>query len=94
MEHKAKLQKRVLYLSALLAVIVQVGCTAGDSRFTAEDPAGFFQGLWHGVIAVVDQERIGHVAQFTEGVLITVSQWLAREIRRGHYQWPQTLGKQ
>ena len=53
MEHEAKLLKRVLYLTALLAMILQAGCTAGDPRFTAEDPAGFFQGLWHGVIAVV-----------------------------------------
>lgn len=25
-------------------------CAAGDARF-ADDPAGFWQGLWHGVIA-------------------------------------------
>jgi hypothetical protein len=42
-----------LLLLALLGVLVQAGCTAGDPRFTAEDPAGFLQGLWHGIIAVV-----------------------------------------
>jgi hypothetical protein len=28
-------------------------CTAGDSQFTVESPAGFFWGLWHGVISVI-----------------------------------------
>ena len=42
-----------LIVFALLAALLQTGCAAGDPRFTSEDPAGFFQGLWHGVIAVV-----------------------------------------
>jgi hypothetical protein len=29
------------------------GCAAGGARFTAETPAGFWLGLWHGVISVV-----------------------------------------
>ncbi|MCG8489814.1 MAG: hypothetical protein MI756_20255 [Chromatiales bacterium] len=37
----------------LLSVIMLASCTAGDSQFTAEHPAGFFWGLWHGVISVV-----------------------------------------
>ncbi len=28
-------------------------CAAGDARFTADEPAGFWFGLWHGMIALV-----------------------------------------
>lgn len=28
-------------------------CAAGDTRFTADEPAGFWFGLWHGMIAIV-----------------------------------------
>ena len=44
---------------ALLAGIVAVllcglwSCAAGDPRFTPETPAGFWMGLWHGVISLV-----------------------------------------
>lgn len=38
---------------ALLATVVLAGCAAGDERFTTEDPAGFWVGLWHGAISVV-----------------------------------------
>lgn len=30
-----------------------LGCTAGDPRLTAEAPAGFWLGLWHGAISWV-----------------------------------------
>jgi hypothetical protein len=33
--------------------VVLVGCVAGDPMFTAELPAGFFMGLWHGIISFV-----------------------------------------
>jgi len=36
-----------------LVVLGIAGCAAGDSRYTAEAPAGFFTGLWHGFICVV-----------------------------------------
>jgi hypothetical protein len=36
-----------------LLVVVVAGCAAGDSRFTTEDPAGFFMGLWHGIISMI-----------------------------------------
>lgn len=29
------------------------GCAAGDPGFTPDDPAGFWIGLWHGVISLV-----------------------------------------
>ena len=28
-------------------------CTAGDPQFTAEAPAGFWMGLWHGIISFI-----------------------------------------
>ncbi|MCA9634707.1 MAG: hypothetical protein KC420_01590 [Myxococcales bacterium] len=40
-----------LVLVALIALGL-VACAAGDPRFTPEDPAGFWQGLWHGIISV------------------------------------------
>ncbi|MCA9707812.1 MAG: hypothetical protein KDK70_18315 [Myxococcales bacterium] len=43
-------------LGALLLVTLLLGagaCAAGNPRFTPEEPAGFFMGLWHGAIAVV-----------------------------------------
>lgn len=40
-------------LFLLLTVILLSACTAGDTQFTAESPAGFWYGLWHGVIAVI-----------------------------------------
>jgi len=39
---------------ALVAVALLLSaCAAGDPRFTAETPAGFWIGLWHGIISVV-----------------------------------------
>lgn len=38
---------------AIAASWVVVGCVAGDARFTEEMPAGFWAGLWHGMISVV-----------------------------------------
>ncbi len=38
----------------LLFVLVLAGCAAGPaSRFTADQPAGFWAGLWHGLICIV-----------------------------------------
>lgn len=34
-------------------VLLLSACTAGDAQFTPEAPAGFWYGLWHGVIAVI-----------------------------------------
>jgi hypothetical protein len=35
------------------AALLLASCAAGNERFTAEDPAGFWYGLWHGIIVVV-----------------------------------------
>ena len=48
---------RRVYLALLWVVIIaaflMVGCAAGDARFTADEPAGFWIGLWHGIISFV-----------------------------------------
>ena len=35
------------------SVVLLTACAAGDAQFTQDDPAGFWYGLWHGVISVV-----------------------------------------
>jgi hypothetical protein len=37
----------------VVAVALLAGCAAGDPRFTTEAPAGFWQGLWHGIISMI-----------------------------------------
>jgi hypothetical protein len=69
-----------------LATISLAACTAGDPRFTVQDPAGFFEGLWHGIISLftlivsmfsenvrfyeVDNTGVGYDAGFLLGVLL------------------------
>ncbi|MFV8752863.1 hypothetical protein ACNOYE_20145 [Nannocystaceae bacterium ST9] len=33
--------------------LTMIGCAAGDARFTVDDPAGFWAGLWHGMISLI-----------------------------------------
>ncbi len=40
-------------LSLIVVSLALAGCAAGDPRFAAEAPAGFWVGLWHGVISWV-----------------------------------------
>ena len=40
----------VLIMIALLAMML-TGCMPGDEKYTQDDPAGFFWGIWHGWIA-------------------------------------------
>jgi hypothetical protein len=40
----------ITYLSAALLL---TSCAAGDSSFAPESPAGFWYGLWHGVISFI-----------------------------------------
>lgn len=44
------LRKR-LFLASLLLLLT--ACAAGDVQFAPESPAGFWYGLWHGVISLV-----------------------------------------
>ena len=43
--------KRMSWLG--LAAILLMSCTAGDPRFTNDAPAGFWWGVWHGIISFV-----------------------------------------
>ena len=54
-----------LFLICLLVLFLS-SCAAGDSQFTDQDPAGFWYGLWHGVISVIT--LIIHI--FNENVLV------------------------
>lgn len=44
------LKNLCLYISILLLL---TSCTAGSEQFASETPAGFWYGLWHGVIAFI-----------------------------------------
>jgi len=37
----------------VLVSILLVGCAAGNPQFTSEAPAGFWYGIWHGLISFV-----------------------------------------
>jgi len=48
-----KFNKHLKWLTlALLAVFFLSSCAAGDAKFDL-DPAGFWMGLWHGLISLV-----------------------------------------
>ena len=48
-----RIGKWVLLAAGLLVLFSLVGCAAGTGRFTEESKAGFWIGLWHGLICVV-----------------------------------------
>lgn len=60
-----KRMMQILCLFAVFAVLV-IGCAAGTARFSADQPAGFWAGLWHGAISVFS--LIVHI--FNNGVRI------------------------
>ncbi|MDH5180333.1 MAG: hypothetical protein OEZ39_08500 [Gammaproteobacteria bacterium] len=45
----------ILFKSLILAatLLLLAACTAGNEQFTPDKPAGFFYGLWHGVISII-----------------------------------------
>ena len=47
-------------------ILLLSSCTAGDPQFTQDNPAGFWYGLWHGIIAVIT--LIIHVFNANVGV--------------------------
>lgn len=51
---------------AVLLLLAVAGCAAGSSRFTPEQRAGFWAGLWHGLICPVTFV----IGLFTESVRI------------------------
>jgi len=46
--------------------LLLTACTAGDAQFTEQNPAGFFYGLWHGIISFIT--LIIHI--FNDGVMV------------------------
>jgi len=55
--------KLVLLLSV---VLLFTACSAGDTQFTEQNKAGFFYGLWHGIISFIT--LIIHI--FNDGVMV------------------------
>ena len=53
-----------LFLIPLFLLVIS--CTAGGEQFAPESPAGFWYGLWHGIISVIS--LVVHV--FNENVVI------------------------
>ena len=49
-KHSSRLFKLLFLIPFLLLLS---SCTAGDPQFTQDNPAGFWYGLWHGIIAVI-----------------------------------------
>jgi len=41
------------FVILILITILISGCAAGSSQFTVDSPAGFWTGLWHGVISFI-----------------------------------------
>jgi hypothetical protein len=46
-------KKIILLFLILLLAFILTGCIPGDGAYTAERPAGFFWGIWHGWIAPI-----------------------------------------
>ncbi len=53
-------------LTLIPFLLLLTSCTAGDTQFTQDSPAGFWYGLWHGIIAVIS--LIIHI--FNENVVV------------------------
>lgn len=49
-----------------LGALVLAGCAAGDPRFTLDEPAGFWVGLWHGIISIITLV----IGVFSDGVRV------------------------
>lgn len=48
------MNKRMLIVAGLIVtMLILSACMAGTGRFTAEQKAGFFTGIWHGWIAPI-----------------------------------------
>jgi len=41
------------FLILTLLMLIVAGCTAGGMTYTVESPAGFWAGLWHGIISII-----------------------------------------
>ncbi len=49
------MKKKILILgiAVIMMFVLLTGCVPGDGTYTADKPAGFFWGIWHGWIAPV-----------------------------------------
>jgi hypothetical protein len=56
----------VVFLFVVSIVITVSGCFPGGTSYSAQEPAGFFSGVWHGWIAPVSLI----VGLFKEGIRI------------------------
>ncbi|MDJ0881781.1 MAG: hypothetical protein QNJ56_09040 [Gammaproteobacteria bacterium] len=45
--------KTTRFFLIILSVFILSSCAAGNAAFNADNPAGFWYGLWHGVISVI-----------------------------------------
>lgn len=46
--------RKLLFLLMMVAAVVMLsGCVPGDGSYSAQDPAGFFWGIWHGWVAPI-----------------------------------------
>ena len=59
-----KLNLKLLFLFSF--VLLLISCAAGDAQFAEPNQAGFFYGLWHGVISFITM--IIHI--FNDGVMV------------------------
>lgn len=59
--------KRWIYLGVVLIIVMSISsCLPGDGSIEAENPAGFFWGVWHGWVAPIS--LIGSL--FTENIRV------------------------
>ena len=49
------MKKKILFLTIIIAslLLTLTGCIPGDGTYTADEPAGFFWGIWHGWISPI-----------------------------------------
>jgi hypothetical protein len=45
------LSKHRNLIVVLLCIVILTGCAAGNPMFTEPSPAGFWAGLWHGMVS-------------------------------------------
>ena len=64
MDFKTTRILKLIYLIPILFLLTS--CAAGNNQFTADAPAGFWYGLWHGIISFI--ALIIHL--FNESVLV------------------------
>ncbi|NJK31758.1 MAG: hypothetical protein HC927_04675 [Deltaproteobacteria bacterium] len=80
---------RVTPLLIAIAAIALAGCAAGDPRFTPDDPAGFWAGLWHGLISLITliiglfTDEVGFFEPNNRGWGYEVGFWLGIVIMAG-----------